>query len=286
MVGKGSVPLCACGCGHHVRWNVAKGRWGRFVNGHQFRGKKHTAASLMRMSESLKALSRPETKRELAERMSKKSRPHCECGCKGHVTWNEKKRCWNKFICGHNGRLNQGRNHTKGARRKIRRVKLGKRRSGETKKKISRTLLKSRKERSKVQLERWQDPEYQQKMQGKSGYKRSRNGYREDLGHYVRSSWEANFARLLSFLGTEYEYEPRRFMMKDASNELVASYLPDFYLVGLARYVELKGYWASGARRKVLLFQEAYPDIELDIIEELDYKRLEDKFSNLVPNWE
>lgn len=35
-----------------------------------------------------------------------------------------------------------------------------------------------------------------------------RGGFREDLGHYVRSTWEANYARVLLFLDHEYEYEP------------------------------------------------------------------------------
>ncbi len=39
----------------------------------------------------------------------------------------------------------------------------------------------------------------------------TRAAYREDLGHYVRSSWEADMARVFRYLGWEYQYEPRTF---------------------------------------------------------------------------
>src|ERR1019366_2776041 len=38
-----------------------------------------------------------------------------------------------------------------------------------------------------------------------------KGGYRQDLGHYVRSNWEADFARVLQWKKLEYKYEPETF---------------------------------------------------------------------------
>ena len=34
-----------------------------------------------------------------------------------------------------------------------------------------------------------------------------KSGFKSDLGHYVRSSWESNFARILNYCGVPYVYE-------------------------------------------------------------------------------
>jgi len=324
---RGAGPLCACGCGGYVKWNKDKKCWGSFINGHQFRGKRHSEESREKMSKSLRELPRPETKYELAARMSLEPGPLCECGCGLRVRWNGHKKRWNRYLSGHIGRMNRGRSHTREARAKMRQVKLNKVRSEETKRKISIALSGRRgkkhteatkrkmseakqgerrseetKERirearlgrksseatkekqRKAMLKKWQDPKYAAKIIG-GGRSAIKCGFREDVGHYVRSGWEANFARLLKFLKREYEYEPKRFVI-ETDGEVVTTYLPDFYLVDLDRYIEIKGWWYPGDLRKVELFQEAYPDIGLDIIERADYKRLKSKFSKLVPNWE
>ena len=64
----------------------------------------------------------------------------------------------------------------------------------------------------------------------------SKSGYREDLGHFVRSTWEANFARVLNYLEVKYQYEPKRFQTP------YGSYCPDFYIPKWKTFVEIKGY--------------------------------------------
>jgi len=187
--------------------------------------------------------------------MNKELGPLCACGCGEHVNWSRKKGEWFRFKMGHGLR--------------------GKQRSKETRKKMS-----------EANLRRWRNPEYQRKMQGVNCGSIFKSGYREDLGYYVRSSWEANFARLLMFLGVDFEYEPKRFVMKDEEGRVVATYLPDFFLTDLNRYVELKGRWDDFAREKVELFRRIYPSVILDVVESADYRRLESKFSGLIPNWE
>lgn len=110
----------------------------------------------------------------------------------------------------------------------------------------------------------------------------SRGGRREDLGFYVRSSWEANFARLLNFLGVNFSYEAERFSLSNGK-----TYLPDFCMLdGSRRFVEIKGFWREGDKARIELFRRCYPDIALDVIDKEGYLILEKQFSKVVPNWE
>jgi len=108
----------------------------------------------------------------------------------------------------------------------------------------------------------------------------TRGGYREDLGHYVRSSWEANYSRLLRFLELTYVYEPKRFVLPNGS------YLPDFYVTELDHYIEIKGFWRKDDSLRVESFRISYPDIIFYVIDEVEYEKLEEKFSKYIPTWE
>jgi predicted nuclease of restriction endonuclease-like RecB superfamily len=70
-------------------------------------------------------------------------------------------------------------------------------------------------------------------------------GYRPDLGHYVRSKWEANVARWLLWKGKEYCYEPEVFQVGGRG------YCPDFWVYDWKIWLEVKGLWSGGAREKV-----------------------------------
>jgi len=113
------------------------------------------------------------------------------------------------------------------------------------------------------------------------GRSQGRSGYRSDLGHFVRSSWEANFARLMVFLGVEYRYEYKVFIFSDDD-----TYRPDFYLPHLNSWVEIKGHWFEEAIKKVEFFHREYPEEKLDIIERTPYIKLQRKFAKYIPNWE
>jgi len=110
-------------------------------------------------------------------------------------------------------------------------------------------------------------------------YPRSKHGVRKDLGHYVRSSWEANFSRVLRYLDVNYEFEQYSFPIGISRN-----YLPDFYLTELKCFVEIKGFkgWGKG---QAILFREYY-DIPLVVIDEESYKIMRSKFKPLIPEWE
>lgn len=71
----------------------------------------------------------------------------------------------------------------------------------------------------------------------KSIVSRGRSGFREDLGYFVRSSLEADYARMLISKGVKYEYEPVAIRLANGT-----TYTPDFLLLNTKVYVELKGW--------------------------------------------
>lgn len=118
-------------------------------------------------------------------------------------------------------------------------------------------------------------------------------GFRSDIGVYVRSSWEANYARFLNYLLSQgsiikWEYEPERFEFPDIKRG-TRSYLPDFKITnldGTIEYHEVKGYWTSKGRTAVRRFRARYPSLKLIVIEGKEYKELEKRVRLLIPAWE
>lgn len=108
-------------------------------------------------------------------------------------------------------------------------------------------------------------------------------GFREDLGHFVRSAWEADYARVLVYLGVEYQYEPRTFTL-DNSGQLI-TYTPDFYILSENRFVEIKGYMRELDALKIRLFREQYPEYNFSLIERSEFAELAMKYKGLV-QWE
>ena len=105
-------------------------------------------------------------------------------------------------------------------------------------------------------------------------------GRRKDLGHFVRSSWEANVARIFLLNNINYEYEKHRFILVDCS------YCPDFYLPEFDTYIEVKGYLRDGAKEVLHKFVKAYPNIKLLIIDGEVYKKLLQLYKNKINTWE
>jgi hypothetical protein len=106
-------------------------------------------------------------------------------------------------------------------------------------------------------------------------YERGKGGYREDLGHYVRSNWEANFARILKYQGKTYEYESKTFDLSECK-----TYTPDFLVDGI--FYEIKGYWTKLAIQKMESFRKQYADIEMQIIEGSEYNELRRQYKDVI----
>lgn len=97
---------------------------------------------------------------------------------------------------------------------------------------------------------------------------RYKKGFCVDLGHYTRSSWEADVGRYLKMMEVRYEYEPVTFklVLEDGTN---TSYRPDFYLTDYDLYIEVKG-WIKNKHsldnskdEKVEAFRMQYPDKQI-----------------------
>jgi len=111
-------------------------------------------------------------------------------------------------------------------------------------------------------------------------------GPRADIGpQEFRSGWEANTARLLTFLGIKWSYEIKRFFFPGG-----LSYLPDFHLESSnpwnCDWLEVKGLWRRGDKAKCKSFMIFYADQPLHVIVKQEYIQLEKKYGHLIPNWE
>lgn len=118
-------------------------------------------------------------------------------------------------------------------------------------------------------------------------------GKRDDLGGlYVRSSWEANYARYLNWLKSigeidRWEYEPDtfEFPVKRGSK----FYTPDFKVWisdDVYEYHETKGYMDQKSKTKIKRMGIHYPDEKLIVIDGDAYRALAKDVKNLVKNWE
>ncbi len=111
-----------------------------------------------------------------------------------------------------------------------------------------------------------------------------KRGFREDIGHYVRSSWEADFARILRMHRIKYEYEPRTFTIIRKNSEKL-SYTPDFYTPHDNTFYEIKGWMRDLDQEKISLFQDQYPEYRFILIDTTKFAELAMQYKDLV-KWE
>lgn len=126
------------------------------------------------------------------------------------------------------------------------------------------------------------------------GFTSGRGGKRDDLnGLYVRSSWEANWARYLNWLKEqgeiiEWEYEPETFWFEGIKRGNV-SYTPDFRiknLDGSIEYHEIKGYMDDRSRVKLQRMKKYHPEINIIVVATDEYKATEERIKPFIANWE
>lgn len=111
---------------------------------------------------------------------------------------------------------------------------------------------------------------------------KGKNGIRQDISPTINfySRWEANIARLYTYLKIRWEYAPRSF---DIGGQ---KYTPDFYLPDSDTYVEVKNFWWTYSKIRDEKFRLRYPDVCLDVLLKDEYLELEKKYAHLIPNWE
>lgn len=118
-----------------------------------------------------------------------------------------------------------------------------------------------------------------------------KGGKRKDLGIYVRSSWEANFARYLNWVKErgdikKWEYEPDTFDFPIKRG--TRFYTPDFKVWendGSVIYYEVKGWMTQRGETALKRMAKYYPEIKLVLFDKRQYKELS-KWRRLIPNWE
>ncbi len=121
---------------------------------------------------------------------------------------------------------------------------------------------------------------------------RAKSGFRADLGLYVRSRWEANYARYLNWLKakghiTGWAYEPDTFWF-EAIKRGTRSYTPDFKVTendGRVVYHEVKGWMDAKSATKLKRMAKYYPDVAIVVIDRASYNAIR-KWRQLIPDWE
>lgn len=120
-------------------------------------------------------------------------------------------------------------------------------------------------------------------MFGKSTPHR-KTGFRKDIGHYVRSNWEADFARILNLHKLEYQYEPKTFPLIRKNGE-VLHYTPDFYVPSNNTFYEIKGWMHELDQEKIMLFEQQYSQYKFVLISATKFAELALCYKSLI-SWE
>lgn len=167
---------------------------------------------------------------------------------------------------------------------------------------------------SRDDLQRWLESNGLEngKASGSRGGKRnSRKGIREDLGHYCRSSMEANLERYLRFLGHRpwlektdppregrwYRYEGRRWDFTDRKGDPIKTstgfYLADFEVwpgvVDCSRayeVLEVKGWMDGSSKTKLNRMRKQYPEVPVEVISSKEFDRMTKGARHHIPGWE
>lgn len=116
----------------------------------------------------------------------------------------------------------------------------------------------------------------------RNAYSNCKGGFRRDLGHHVRSSWEANICRLLRWFGVSYGYETKVFSL--VSGDVGTFYRPD--LITRAETIEVKGWWNKRSLMMKKLMQEQHPDVEITYVDVKAYSDIQESFGRDIENWE
>jgi cytidylate kinase len=99
----------------------------------------------------------------------------------------------------------------------------------------------------------------------------------EKLPEFAHPS-EREFARVMDFYRIRWQYEPKTFPIEwDENQNVTKAFTPDFYLPDLDLYIELttmKQSLVTKKNRKVRLLKEHYPEVNIKILYERDYKNL------------
>lgn len=111
---------------------------------------------------------------------------------------------------------------------------------------------------------------------------RGKSGIRADISSDINfhSRWEANMARMYTYLGIEWKYEPVTF---DIGGH---TYTPDFYLPRYDEFIEVKNFWNDYAAKRDAQFRKTNPSIYLRLLLRDEYAALQELYGKVIPHWE
>jgi hypothetical protein len=94
-------------------------------------------------------------------------------------------------------------------------------------------------------------------------------------------------AQILDFYGIRWEYEPTTFPIEwDSQGVVIASFSPDFFLPDFDQYIELTTMsqkLVTKKNRKVRRLKELYPDVQIRIFYQKDFRALCFKYGLAYP---
>jgi hypothetical protein len=128
-------------------------------------------------------------------------------------------------------------------------------------------------------------------------YTRGVGGTRADLGIFLRSTWEANWARILNHRIAKgevetWKYEPRVFAFPDGESSGVLSYRPDFWVRlsdGTEEHHEVKGWEIPRYREARRLMRIHYPHVVIKVFGDKEWRGpdgIDRKYRDIIPHWE
>jgi hypothetical protein len=111
-----------------------------------------------------------------------------------------------------------------------------------------------------------------------------KGGYRDDIGHFVRSRWEANVCRIFNLVGIDYRYEPKNCMFVTEHGTLRL----DFFIPEGSIYIEVKGRLFDGCKNKMEDFIRLYPEQakKTFVLDGESYSKLTKTYKNKIEKWE
>ncbi len=86
---------------------------------------------------------------------------------------------------------------------------------------------------------------------------------------WMRSSWEAAYARYLDSNSITWLYESKTFDLKNGT-----TYTPDFFLPKTKEYIEIKGYWRDNSKLKFDTFLKLYKGIKIKLLMKKELEEL------------
>jgi hypothetical protein len=132
----------------------------------------------------------------------------------------------------------------------------------------------------------------------------TKTGFRKDIEMNVRSSWEANFVRVLNIYKIQFEFEPTVFSFPIKRG--TKGYTPDFFLTRNNEWIEVKGYLDDKSKIKLKRFKRYYPEefekftcvisrynndgkrfmADIEVPQVIFYEDIRDYYSEYILNWE